>query len=142
MSRDISLRKQVLSQSTIMKSSRYFYEAINCGFIQDLKMYSISCGSIIAARDLSCNVVIKNIKEYYWLKITHDEKMTGLLLDDKGYVYFKLKLCNPQRPSAKMRMYFSSSREDLISVAMSKKAYNNYIKDTKQILDTIYEDSS
>lgn len=141
MPRDISLRKQFVSASSIHRSNIYFAEAINCGFIQDVKMYSVSGKSILETCDLSCNVIMKNIKDYYWLKISHNEKMTGLIADDNGFIYFKLKLCTPERSFTKMRIYYSKCREDLISVAMDKKAYKSYIKNTRKIMEPILEET-
>jgi hypothetical protein len=140
MSRDLSIRKQDSNSNALNRSKRYFCEAIDCGFIPDLKMYSVSQGEIITARDLSCNVVMKNIKEYFWLRMTRHDHMYGLIRDDRGYIYFKLTLVCPDHLSPKMKVYFSSNREDLISTAMSKRAYENYIKDTKTVLETIHEE--
>jgi hypothetical protein len=139
MSRDIRFRKQSLSPSVAQGPTRTVFDVINCGFIAKLKMYSVSQGEIIATRDLSCNVLMKNIKECYWLRATNDH-VYGLFHDDKGYVYFKMTRERPDKESPKMKVYLSNTREDLVSVAMSEHAYAAYIRDTRYSLDTIQEE--
>ena len=135
MSRDIRFRKQLV----LPAGNRTVFDVINCGFIAKLKMYSVAQGEIVATRDLSCNVLMKNIKDCYWLRAT-TEHVYGLLHDDKGYVYFKMTKATPDDETSKMKVYISHTREDLISVAMSDHVYACYIRDTRCSLDTIQEE--
>ncbi len=126
--RDMSFRRQDTAKRSFQRRLQYFKDNLSMCYYVSTKYYAFEDGKRVKVHTPIYIPRVCNLDEYYWLQMSASEKFYGFGRQDTHYVLFCFNYDNLEEP--KLKVIFSTSRENLIQYCMNEKIYKKYMKDT------------
>jgi len=135
MPRDLSYRKQEMTQKSVQSLIQNFKQSLMDEPIFDTKIYVLRHCLPYKITDPSeyCNVM--PIEEYDWVCKGKSGSFYGLGRNKVGYIYFRFYVDPTKQTIPVLKLTIDKSRENLINCAMSDHVYKYYIHDTQEYLE-------